>query len=94
MISDTVRFQVLNSYFLRNIILINSVNDTFGGYKFNFRILRVTDSNLYPKVTIMIKIFFSFPKSFKQTTDEHLRLTHCSIILRHHESIIPAINAL
>jgi hypothetical protein len=70
------------------------MNDTFGGYKFNFRILRVTDANLHPKLTILIIIFFGFPKPFKQTTEEHLGLTHCSIILHRHESIIPAINAL
>jgi hypothetical protein len=70
------------------------MNDTFGGYKFNFRILRVTDPNLHSKLTILTAISFGFPKSFKQTTEERLRLTHCSIILHRHESITPAINAL
>ena len=79
---------------MRHTILINSINDTFVGYKFNFRIIRVTDSNLHPKMTILITIFFGFPKYFKQKPEEHLRLTQCSIILHRHELIIPAINAL
>jgi hypothetical protein len=70
------------------------MNVTFGGCNLNFRILKATDSYLHPKLTILITLLFCSPNSFKQIPKEHLRLTHCSIILHRHESIIPAINAL
>jgi hypothetical protein len=36
------------------------MNDTSGGYKFNFRILRVTGSNLHQKLTILVKFSLVF----------------------------------